>query len=105
MRAVLITILGTCVAAMGGSDTVSPVQKVIALLGENKLKILNDLKAEEKEMAEYTKYCDDMTSDKTYAMQTASRTIAGLEATVEDVDAQVSGLGEEIAALGSEIAG
>jgi hypothetical protein len=105
MRAVLIAILGTCVAATGGSDTVSPVQKVIALLGENKLKILNDLKAEEKEMAEYTKYCDDMTSDKTYAMQTASRTIAGLEATIEDVDAQVAGLADEVSTLGSEIAG
>jgi len=87
-----------------GSDTVSPVQKVIELLGENKLKVLNDLKAEEKEMAEFTTYCDDQTSEKTYAMQTADRTIAGLEATIEDVDAQVSGLEDEIATIGTEIA-
>jgi len=97
--------LAVLVVAHGkGSDNASPVQKVIELLNENKVKVLNDLKAEEKEMAEYTKYCDEMTSEKTYAMATADRTMAGLSATVEDVDAQVSGLGEEIKALGTEIA-
>jgi len=97
---------GLLVVAHGkGSDTGSPVQKVIELLGENKLKVLNDLKAEEKEMGEYTKYCDEQTSEKTYAMATADRTIATLEAAIEDVDAQVSGLAEEITAIGTEIAG
>lgn len=54
-------------------------------------------------MAEYTKYCDEETSEKTYAMQTADRTMAALEATIEDVDAQVAGLGDEIKTLGTEI--
>merc|ERR1719424_798522 len=55
-------------------------------------------------MAEYTTYCDDQTSEKTYAMATADRTMAGLQAAIEDVDAQVSGFEDEIATLGTEIA-
>eukprot|EP00746_Dinoflagellata_sp_MGD_P161831 gnl/MRDRNA2_/MRDRNA2_89119_c0_seq1.p1 gnl/MRDRNA2_/MRDRNA2_89119_c0~~gnl/MRDRNA2_/MRDRNA2_89119_c0_seq1.p1 ORF type:complete len:687 (-),score=227.03 gnl/MRDRNA2_/MRDRNA2_89119_c0_seq1:86-2146(-) len=102
MWSIFLTVL--VVAHGKGSDSGSPVQKVIELLNENKVKVLNDLKAEEGEMAEYTKYCDEMTSEKTYAMATADRTMAGLSATIEDVDAQVAGLGEDIKALGTEIA-
>jgi len=83
---------------------VSPVQKVIELLGENKMKVLRDLEAEEKEMAAFSQHCDGETKDRTYAISTATQTIATLEATIEDVNAQIEGLSDDIAALGSEIA-
>jgi len=77
---------------------------VIELLGENKMKILKDLESEEKEMAAFSQNCDDESSARTYAIETATQTIATLEATLEDTAAQIEGLSDDIAALGSEIA-
>jgi hypothetical protein len=51
------------------------VQKVIELLEENKVKITNDLAAEEKEMTAYTEFCDKESSEKGYAIETATRTL------------------------------
>merc|ERR1719421_1754733 len=61
----------------------SAVQKVIELLEDNKVKIANDLAAEEKEMAEYTDFCDKESSDKGYAIKTATSKIEDLTAAIE----------------------
>jgi septal ring factor EnvC (AmiA/AmiB activator) len=98
MRIFLCLLLGAKAA------DVSPVQKVIELLGENKMKILKDLQSEETEMAAFSEHCDKESSDRTYAIQTATQTIATLEATLEDTAAQIEGLSDDIAKLGSEMA-
>merc|ERR1719194_67056 len=83
---------------------VSPVQKVIELLEENKVKITNDLAAEEKEMGEYTTFCDDTLTAKGFAIKDAARIITSLEAAIADGEATELVLGDEIAALGTEMA-
>jgi len=99
----LLCTQGISASKVKGSTVVSPVQKVVELLEENKLKILNDLKAEEVEMSEYSQYCDDMTKEKVYAMKTASSKIEGLSATIEEGESKISGLDDEIATTGTEL--
>jgi len=80
------------------------VQKVIELLEENKLKILNDLGAEEKEMAAYAEYCDKESSEKGYAIKTADRKIGDLKAVIEDCSTKIPAYEDEVSTLGSEVA-
>merc|ERR1719446_521705 len=83
---------------------VSPVQKVIELLDENKVKITNDLAAEEKEMAEYTEFCDKESSEKGYAIETATRKITDLGATIEDCETKIPALEDDVTTLSSDVA-
>jgi flagellar biosynthesis chaperone FliJ len=90
---------------VGSVNAASPVQKVVELLEESKKKVLHDLAAEEKEMAEYSQFCDDEVVSKTHALQTSSRKISELQAAVEDKSAQISKAQEEVSKLGTEVAG
>lgn len=87
---------------VGVSFGVSPVQKVVELLQENRVKIVDDLKAEETEMSEYTEYCDNEMSAKGYAIETASRKIEDLTAAIEDGEAKIVSYKDEITTLASE---
>merc|ERR1719310_2496027 len=55
-------------------------------------------------MEEYSAFCDDELKDKGYAIETAGRSIADLDATVESSTAQIGKLEDEIATLGTTIA-
>jgi DNA repair exonuclease SbcCD ATPase subunit len=87
-----------------GRVRVSPVEKVVAMLQDNKNKIEADLEAEEKEMAEYSQFCDHETSEKTYAIKTANRKIDDLIATISDCKAQLKGVEDEVAEIGTQMA-
>merc|ERR1719443_880713 len=91
-------------ATLVSGSNVSPVQKVIELLEENKLKIANDLAAEEKEMAEYTEFCDKESSDKGYAIKTATTKIEDLTAVITKCESKIPAYEDEIATLGTEVA-
>merc|ERR1719421_1337090 len=82
----------------------SAVQKVIELLEDNKVKIANDLAAEEKEMAEYTDFCDKESSDKGYAIKTATSKIEDLTALITKCESKIPAYEDEIATLGTEVA-
>merc|ERR1719515_423044 len=92
------------VCLLGVASCTSPVQKVIELLEENKVKIANDLAAEEKEMAEYTDFCDKESSDKGYAIETATSKIEDLTALIEKCTSKIPMYEDEIATLGTEVA-
>jgi len=87
-----------------GAAAGSAVQKVIELLEDNKVKIANDLAAEEKEMAEYTDFCDKESSDKGYAIKTATSKIEDLTAAIEKGTTKIPAYEDEIATLGTEVA-
>merc|ERR1719160_792749 len=91
-------------AGLTTGTEVSPVQKVIELLGECKAKVANDLAAETKVMEEYTTFCDDELKEKGYAIQTAEREIGDLMATIEDSKATIVEKSDEISTLGTVIA-
>merc|ERR1719156_492370 len=99
----VFALLGAATASQGG-QSISPVQKVIELLEDNKVKITNDLAAEEKEMGEYAEFCDTESSEKGYAVETADRKILDLQATIEGCETKIPGLEDEVATLGSDVA-
>merc|ERR1719387_221177 len=82
----------------------SMIAKIIQMLGEEKDKIQVDIQKESKTMADYMQYCDDDQSEKAYAIKTATRKTADLDALVADNTAQINSLEEEIVELGAEIA-
>merc|ERR1719321_1409819 len=92
------------VPASNAVATRSPVQKVIELLEDNKVKISNDLAAEEKEMTEYADFCDTESSEKGYNIKTAISKIEDLKAIVEENTLKIPGLEDEVSTLGREVA-
>lgn len=82
----------------------SVIQKVIAMLQENKVKVVNDLALEEEEMDKYLKFCDDEIDSLGYAVKVATRKISDLTAEVDDAAAQVRSLDDEIALTSRELA-
>jgi len=98
MRFVFLALAVTSVGA------VSPVQKVVQLLGECKAKVEADLAEEAKSMQEYTSFCDNESKDKAYAIETAGRSIADLSAVEEDSKATIATSEDEVSTLGSVIA-
>jgi len=84
-----------------GGAAVSPVQKVVELLEECKAKVASDLAAEASVMEEYTTFCDDELKTKGYAIETATREIGDLEATIADSKATDVAMSDEISTLGS----
>jgi hypothetical protein len=107
MKNLMLLALASGVSA----SNVSPVQKVIQLLGELRTKVENDLAAEGKAMDEYTNYCDDEITSKAHSIDIASREIEGYSAAIEQASAKVtendavlSDSGAEIAAKESEMA-
>jgi len=101
-----LAILTSASASVGqGKSQDSVVQKVIEMLQANKVKVAEDLAAEEKEATEYSEFCDTELEEKGYAIKTASRKIVELDAVVADAKAQIAAANSEIAALGTEMAG
>jgi hypothetical protein len=82
----------------------SMIAKIIQMLGEEKDKIQVDIQTESKTMADYMQYCDDDQSEKAYAIKSAERKTAELDALVADNTAQINSLEETIMELGAEIA-
>jgi len=99
------------VAGLAQASVGSPVQKVIELLDDCKVKIDRDLAAQEQEMSEYAAYCDKEAKEKEYSIKTSARGKTELEAsitdgqaTIEDLDSQIASLGNEMAAKEKELA-
>jgi len=90
--------------ALVSGSAVSPIQKVIELLQDNKMKVGKDLAAEGKEMEEYAEFCDDESKDKGYAIKTATRSMADLTAAIEDGTSQIDAMNGEVKDLGSTMA-
>merc|ERR1719390_621073 len=96
----LVAVLSTAAVA----EAVSPVMKVVELLEDCKGKIEKDLAAEAAVMEEYTTFCDDELKSKGYAIETSTREIGELEATIADASATQVAMADEIATLGTEAA-
>merc|ERR1719408_893627 len=56
-------------------------------------------------MAEYADYCDTVSSEKGYAIKTATQKISELSAEIEVSEAQIQEYADEVAAVGTALAG
>jgi hypothetical protein len=84
---------------------VSPVGKIVEMLGSMKAKTESDLAAEKKSFEEFMNYCDDEAKAKDYAIKTGNRQIQDLKANIEEANAEASGLADDIQEIGQVISG
>merc|ERR1719197_1095065 len=96
-----LCILGLALAAEAAK--VSPVQKVIELLDDLKVKVQNDLDAEGKAMDEYTAWCDKEIADTDYAIGSAAKSIDNYKATMEEAQNTIQAKEAEVAERGTTI--
>lgn len=100
---VLLAAIGTALCSKQRLEG-SAVQKIIGMLGEMKAKVEADIETETKQMEEYMQFCDDQSTDKVFAIKTASRQIQDLKATIEESSAIMIEMSDEVATLGTTIA-
>lgn len=98
----LLCVLGVARTA-GTNASVSPVQKIIALLAEMKSKTAADLADGERSFSEFTKFCSDGTREKKQAIKTAKRQLEDLEATINEASANIETYEAEVTELTSQI--
>lgn len=91
-------------ALVGQALAVSPVQKVVQLLGELKTQVQGELDTEAKSMEEYSSYCNDESKERGFQIKTAKADIERFEATIEDSNGKISALDTTIAESGSSVA-
>jgi len=101
LRAVVVVAL---LAALATSAKVTPVEKVLEMLGEMKVKGEKMKEEEAKTHATYTEWVDDRTKELGFEIQTAESTIEELIAFIDKADSDVAKLGDEIATLDGDIA-
>lgn len=99
-------LLSPTVVAAGSSSSsrssVTPVQKVVQMLGDMKAKGQQQLKVEEKVYADYSKFVRSQTRELSYEIKTAKASIEKLIAFITKADADVAKLKKDIAANDAE---
>jgi len=83
---------------------VTPVQKVVQMLGDMKAKGVQQLQGESKIYAEYSKFMRTQTRELSAEIKTSKATIEKLIAKITQADASVAKMGKEIASNDGEIA-
>merc|ERR1719158_827164 len=107
MRGLLVTTLILAVVAPGSArtqDRVTPIQKVIQMLGEMASKGKKEKNIEEVEFAKFKTWCEDIIADKTKSIAEAEAKITQLEADIAKAESDAEVLAEEIAAHEAELA-
>jgi C4-type Zn-finger protein len=98
----LTTVLA--LVAHASAEKVTPVGKVLAMLGEMKVKGEKMMEEEQKTQAAYAEWVDDRTREMGFEIKTAESTIEELIAFIDKADSDVAKLGDEIASLDGDIA-
>merc|ERR1719463_1018612 len=92
--------------ALGAPVTaVTPIQKVIQMLGDMAAKGKKEKNAEEVEFAKFKTWCEDVISDKTKDIAEAAAAIEQLNADILKAESDAKVLSEEIAAISADVAG
>jgi len=86
------------------STSVTPIQKVIQMLGTMAAKGKKQKHEEEVAFAEFHEWCDDMRNTKTKSIADGSAKIKELSADIAKAESDAELLGEEIAGLQADIA-
>merc|ERR1719473_1613741 len=101
----LAVLLLTAVVVPGAeAEKVTPVQKVIQMMEEMKVKGQREKEAEIKVMDEYTEWVDDTVRQLGFEIKTAKAAIEKLTAEIEKAIADIAALSEEIGVLDADIA-
>ena len=91
-------------ASSRGSQTVTPVQKVIELLKKLSTQVEADGKKEAAQYDKFSCFCKEQADEKLYAIEKSAAKIEELEAEIADLGALIASLAEDIGKLGKRIA-
>jgi len=83
--------------------SVSPVQKVLQMMNDMKIKGLHEKQAEEVTFSKFSQFCTDTSSAKATAIQDGKDKIEQLSADIQKFDSDAKVLSEEIFKLDSDI--
>jgi hypothetical protein len=83
---------------------VSPVQKVVQLLGQLQTQVAADLAAEKKQFQDYASYCDDEITQKGFAIKTATSKISEYSAVIEESTGKIQGYNQALEQAGADVA-
>merc|ERR1719235_893083 len=106
MRSFVVALLLVAVAPSGArmQDKVTPIQKVIQMLGEMASMGKKEKNIEEVEFAKFKTWCEDIMADKTKNIAEAEAKITQLEADIAKAESDAELLAEEIAGHEAELA-
>jgi len=83
---------------------VSPIEKILQLLGDLEAKIIKDGEETQKLYEEFTDYCKDTSKDTQFELKTSKSDAERFAAAVDDKTAEITGLETKIGELSSTIA-
>jgi len=92
------------VRALADQSNVNPMSKVLQLVDELAAKITKDGEAEAAAFGEYVEWCDDTTKNAGFAIETAEKAKAKLEAKIGELSAEIAAAGSHIDSLAASIA-
>jgi len=84
---------------------VTPVEKVITLLGKLQAQVEEEGKKEAANYDKYACFCKEQADNKLYAIETSKEKIAALDAKIEKLGAEITTLETDASALGTKITG
>jgi len=84
--------------------SVSPIEKIIQLLGDLEAKIIKDGEETQKLYEEFTDFCKDTSKDTQFELKTSKSDAERYGATVADKEAEISALETKIGELSTTIA-
>jgi len=90
-------------SVLGSSSGVSPVQKVVSLLTELKMKITKEGEAEETMFAAYMAWCKDGGKEKEFEIKTSKSEIQDLEAIIGKATSDISVSSSKITDLAASL--
>lgn len=102
MKRAAVCLLGLSAGVSAASS--SPVDKVIQLLAQLKVKVQDDLQKEGAAMKEYSDFCDDEITEKGFNIKTAGADIERFQAVIEESSSKIEEFTASIAAAGAESA-
>jgi len=83
---------------------VTPIQKVLEMMGEALAKGKKEKNVEEVEFAKFKAFCEDVISDTTKDIEVGGKKIEQLNADILKAESDAKMLGEEVAALTAQVA-
>jgi len=105
MKFALAAACAPCVVASSSRAEVTPIQKVIDMMTQMKLKAEEEKHQETVRFTGFSQWCKDTETEKNEEIKSGADDITQLEADISKADADVAKLGEEISGLDASVDG
>jgi len=103
-RSMAMFLWGVLVLASADQVRSNPMGTVLQLLGELSAKLTKEGEQEEKAYQEYVEWCDDTSKNTAFAIDTAEKGSAKLQANIADLDSKMATAGSKIEELAASVA-